>query len=68
MNDGGPAFPRNFMAFACGENVELTVPEPGPPGMSLRDWFAGMATQGWPRRHTHRPTPCLHNVKETEDA
>lgn len=44
-NDGGPAFPR-----PCGEFSKL-----GPgggeyntseKGMSLRDWFAGMALQG----------------------
>lgn len=45
MNDGGPAFP-------------FVPPEPVPipdtklttvffPGMSLRDWFAGMAMQGF---------------------
>ena len=30
MNDGGPAFP-------------FTPTDFGEPGMSLRDWFAGMA-------------------------
>jgi hypothetical protein len=40
INDGGPAFPAPWH------------PEMGcywrdmPPGMSLRDWFAGMAAQG----------------------
>lgn len=35
INDGGPAFPRS--ANDCDN---------GAPGMSLRDWFAGMAMQG----------------------
>lgn len=34
INDGGPAFPRS--ANDCDN---------GAPGMSLRDWFAGMAMQ-----------------------
>ena len=32
-NDGGPAFP----------NITPDMIVPGGPGMSLRDWFAGMA-------------------------
>lgn len=35
-NDGGPAFP-----FEGGEGRAAPF-----PGMSLRDWFAGMAMQG----------------------
>lgn len=34
--DGGPAFPRTGMLHVCGPQQ----------GMSLRDWFAGMALQG----------------------
>jgi hypothetical protein len=37
MNDGGPAFP--FMCTIEGWTCENT-------GMSLRDWFAGMALCG----------------------
>lgn len=42
MKDGGPAFPFKF---------EFEHPDAGPliehsSGMSLRDWFAGMALQG----------------------
>lgn len=36
-NDGGSAFPRT--ADCLRENEDLS-------GMSLRDWFAGMALQG----------------------
>jgi len=35
INDGGPAFP-----------VPTDPLNPGTNGMSLRDWFAGMAMQG----------------------
>lgn len=43
-DDGGPAFP---VAGHTGENPELTAyGKLGHPGMSLRDWFAGMALQG----------------------
>lgn len=37
INDGGPAFP-----MALNE----TTSSCSPVGMSLRDWFAGMALQG----------------------
>ena len=49
INDGGSAYPMPFFAAAynVGESV-LTVPDPKDfqQGMSLRDWFAGMALQG----------------------
>ena len=34
IDDGGPAFPSDNFG------------QPSAPGMSLRDWFAGMALQG----------------------
>ena len=36
INDGGPAFP--VPNDACNNQM---------PGMTLRDWFAGMALQGY---------------------
>ena len=37
-HDGGPAFPHHHCSyFGTGDD---------PSGMSLRDWFAGMALQG----------------------
>ena len=41
-NDGGPAFPDQ------GQRKETngTWNQQWSPGMSLRDWFAGMALQG----------------------
>jgi hypothetical protein len=43
QNDGGPAFPWNpkKTTIVNGKVVKL-----GEPGMSLRDWFAGMALTG----------------------
>ena len=41
MNDGGPAFPRDTKWILDG-----SVSQSGSKGMSLRDWFAGMALQG----------------------
>lgn len=41
QDDGGPAFPES--ASGPYPNGEVVV---GRPGMSLRDWFAGMALQG----------------------
>lgn len=39
-NDGGPAFPRSYTtALEAAQGL-------GESGMSLRDWFAGMALQG----------------------
>ena len=38
QNDGGPAFPFGFVTDHATVKVQ--------DGMSLRDWFAGMALQG----------------------
>lgn len=43
-NDGGPAFPCDWKDFQP-ETGNQVVREQFP-GMSLRDWFAGMALQG----------------------
>ena len=37
INDGGPAFPTDF---------DMSTFKNANQGMSLRDWFAGMAIQG----------------------
>lgn len=42
INDGGPAFPVASKMEKVGEVVTVTVHQ----GMSLRDWFAGLALQG----------------------
>ena len=43
MTDGGPAFPVHPDQTA----------HRGTPGMSLRDWFAGMALQGLLAQQPH---------------
>ncbi len=40
IKDGGSAFPSGLYAYDG-------TGDPKPDGMSLRDWFAGMALQGW---------------------
>lgn len=40
MKDGGPAFPRQGQAVEFGDGWL-----PAQEGMSLRDWFATMASQ-----------------------
>ncbi len=41
-NDGGTAFPSEYIPGTATT-----------PGMSLRDWFAGMALQGQADRFSH---------------
>lgn len=41
MNDGGPAFPRPVSVKPDGEIWNY-----GQEGMTLREWFAGLAMQG----------------------
>jgi len=43
--DGGPAFPTDYVA-ECPECRATWIAAHGHSGMSLRDWFAGMALQG----------------------
>lgn len=45
-NDGGPAFP-----FTPTDRSGQCAP--AEPGMTLRDWFAGMALQGQAHRFAH---------------
>lgn len=43
MNNGGPAFPRILGANTGTDTVKFVEGS----GMSLRDWFAGMAISGF---------------------
>lgn len=49
IDDGGPAFPCQLVieGSAPGESAVVT----SALGMSLRDWFAGMALQGMATHH-----------------
>ena len=52
INDGGAAFPGMQCTEGHGEYIPAMMPNGDSawikiaPGMSLRDWFAGMALQG----------------------
>lgn len=57
QNDGGPAFPQSDLSgYGFG-------PYPGNnSGMSVRDWFAGLAMQGMMARDSYdagQSTPAL---------
>ena len=43
MKDGGPAFPSDYEEYSEQYHA---VTSHHSSGMSLRDWFAGMAAQG----------------------
>lgn len=47
MNDGGPAFPRPAADVSTCPNMYSLHNVPEQQGMSLRDWFAGMALSGY---------------------
>lgn len=51
IGDGGPAFPRPTGMFENEYGAKF--PEPGDPGMSLRDWFAGQALAGTIASYAH---------------
>lgn len=45
INDGGPVYPKPaYLDGPDGKGAQLIVME--TDGISLRDWFAGMAMQG----------------------
>ncbi len=52
-DNGGPAFPVPFGFVSCRASTGPNDPIPDKPwinianGMSLRDWFAGMAMMGY---------------------
>lgn len=53
---GGPAFPVIELAFSSREPGTLSIDKVAMPGMSLRDWFAGMALQGYLAMHADTET------------
>tara|TARA_R110000868_G_scaffold2666_10_gene18858 strand:- start:2118 stop:2375 length:258 start_codon:yes stop_codon:yes gene_type:complete len=56
-NDGGPAFPSKMLVnrFATEETAQKLI---GADGMTLRDWFAGMALMGFSTQPDNCSTPC----------
>ena len=64
MKDGGPAFPtENFIDH--GPNALHDVYH---PGMSLRDWFAGMALTGVMLKTTAEPQLLASLAYDLADA
>ncbi len=74
IDDGGPAFP-----FVPNEQRQLQDGrwdqngDAGDPGMSLRDWFAGMALQGIISKCKYKEvhesvTHCEHLTRVTAGA
>ena len=57
-NDGGPAFPLNNFTYPNGQT------EIGFNGMTLRDWFAGQALNGYVA-YSHPDSICGTFVEET---
>lgn len=53
-SDGGPAFPVLEMTHGGGIKQRCEN-----PGMSLRDWFAGMALQGLLARAFNNPAELM---------
>jgi hypothetical protein len=45
INDGGPAFPQQAFINTNGQVVTADDYFPDASGMSLRDWFAGQASE-----------------------
>lgn len=61
--DGGPAFP--VPAGAAGLNGDWHYAD---PGMTLRDWFAGMALQGMTANHDCQVNPAAEKAYRYADA
>lgn len=58
VDNGGPAFPvPPDQLFEIGDRSQWLSAN---PGMSLRDWFAGQALQGWLASY---PESGFHPVK-----
>jgi hypothetical protein len=61
LDDGGPAFP---IPARTEDDGVMQITHQGAPGMSLRDWFAGMAMSGIcgdgiPGPHHHKATTAF---------
>lgn len=55
IKDGGPAFPTLLTGKWAGSETNATFAPDMTDGMSLRDWFAGMALQGYIASVTQSP-------------
>ncbi len=70
---GGPAFPNKQQSFMVPADmpkkyVDLLVPiELDNQGMTLRDWLAGMALQGYLSNPAFEPVGAEQNSKDAYD-
>ena len=65
INDGGPAFPfDSTIPCSCGKSLERTG-EFGR-GMTLRDWFAGKALQGYMAGLLSNPETFIPDLKSDQ--
>lgn len=60
---GGPAFPTEQ-----GEDLHGNWNQTYDPGMSLRQWYAGLALQGWLMNGDFGEDVCVKMAWETADA
>jgi hypothetical protein len=59
IDDGGPAFPFGQISELTGQPINGFF----EPGMSLRDWLAGMALQGLSTHGASLQTVATQSVK-----
>lgn len=64
VNDGGPAFPIPYVDV----DMNATTVKIGASGMSIRDWFAGMALANMAREGTHYHASIAEEAYEYSDA
>lgn len=64
INDGGPAFPHKRQIRCNGEIIDYEMES----GMSLRDYFAAAALQGFCANQHWNPTESVHFANLAEDA
>lgn len=66
LDNGGPAFPQMYTYAVCAECGHIQ--EKAAKGMSLRDWFAGMALQALDSRFKYKPKEIADTVYQIADA
>lgn len=64
INDGGPAFPHKRQIRCNGEVIDSEM----EPGMTLRDYFAAAALQGFCANQRWNPIESIHFANLAEDA
>lgn len=68
IKDGGPAFPQQPFKYGRDGHPVYYMESEIPRGMSLRDWFAGMAMQGFFASKTYIPLDLVATALLAFDA